>query len=174
MASPVQVAAHNDRGAESADLIEIVVLDLTSWSHLLTARQPRCDHWGAPTKAPWLHQLRDKEIPSLFKRGKYVSLNAPSSPSAGRFQFPAPDSHQLTGFARIAFSHQLQAVRAYLVNSLRSAPSYRTVVRLRKPRPAGGHAGCGHEHANVARISLVNPTRMAGDDHHSRRLIALS
>jgi hypothetical protein len=49
------------------------------------------------------------------------SLNAPSSPSAGRFHFPAPDSHQLTGFARIAFSHQLQALRAYLVDSLRSA-----------------------------------------------------
>src|SRR5713226_8779222 len=73
--------------------------------------------------------------------------NAPSSPSAGRFQFPAPDSHQLTGIARIAFSHQLQAVFAYLVNSLRSAPSYRTVVRLRKPKPAGGRAGCGREHA---------------------------
>ena len=44
MVSPVQIAAQNDRGAESADLIEIVVLDLTSWAHLLTARQPRCDH----------------------------------------------------------------------------------------------------------------------------------
>src|SRR6266852_2248520 len=30
-----------------------------SWAHLLTARQPRCDHWSAFLKAPWLHQLRD-------------------------------------------------------------------------------------------------------------------
>jgi hypothetical protein len=42
-------------------------------------------------------------------------LNAPSSPCAGRFQFPAPDSHQLTGFAHTAFSHQLQALRAICV-----------------------------------------------------------
>jgi hypothetical protein len=48
------------------------------------------------------------------------SPNAPSSPSAGRFQFPAPDSHQLTGFACHALSHQLRASRAYLVSSLRS------------------------------------------------------
>jgi hypothetical protein len=30
----------------------------------------------------------------------------------GAFQFPAPDSHQLTGFARTTFSHQLQVLRA--------------------------------------------------------------
>src|SRR3979411_2017930 len=64
MASPVQIAAQNDRGAETADLIEIVVLDLTSWAHLLTARQPRCDHCSAPHKAPRLHQLRANKIPS--------------------------------------------------------------------------------------------------------------
>jgi len=32
MASPVQVAAQNDRRAETADLIEIGVVDLTSWA----------------------------------------------------------------------------------------------------------------------------------------------
>ena len=61
---PVQPAAHCDREAELADAIEIFVLDLTSWAHLLTARQPRCDHCSALTKAPRSYQLRDKKIPS--------------------------------------------------------------------------------------------------------------
>src|SRR6266851_26564 len=147
------------------------------------------DIMGAPVDSP-AAQVRPLQCPSHgtaaspaagqrnplpLQEGRiFERPNAPSSPSAGRFQFPAPDSHQLTGFARIAFSHQLQALRAYLVNSLRSAPSYRTVVRLRKQRPAGGRAGHDTSTQNVAPMGHVNPTRMAGDDHHSLRLIAIS
>src|SRR5216684_2763344 len=92
-ASPVQVAAQNDRGAETADLIEIVVLDLTSWAHLLTARQPRCDHWGALPRAPWPYQLRDKKIPSP-SRGANIH-EAERSELTKRGAFSIPRSRQL-------------------------------------------------------------------------------
>src|SRR6266851_1196474 len=90
-ASPVQVAAQNDRGAETANVIEIVVLDLTSWAHLLTARQPRCDHCSARHTALRLHQLQDKEIPSLFKRGEYLKDRTLRAHQArGVFNSPLP------------------------------------------------------------------------------------
>jgi hypothetical protein len=67
------------------------------------------------------HQLQDKKIPSPSRGAIFESLNAPSSPSAGRFQFPASRQSPANGLARLTLSHQPQALRAYLVDSLRSA-----------------------------------------------------
>src|ERR1700687_648747 len=155
MASPVQVAAQNDRGAETADVIEIVVVDLTSWAHLLTARQPRCDHCSALTKAPRPSQLRDKEKPplqegpiftlersELAKRGAFSLPRSRQSPTNG-FRSPSPSVASYGHCARIWFTPYVQP------------PSYRTVVRLRKPRPAGRHAGCDTSTQNVVQNGHV-------------------
>src|ERR1700694_3551006 len=106
-------------------LSRVCIRVLTSWAHLLTARQPRCDHCSALTKAPRHHQLRDKKIPSPSRGANIWNLNAPSSRSPGRFQFPAPCSHQLTGFC----SHRPQSPAtgiARLFGSLLTFSRHRT------------------------------------------------
>ena len=162
MASPVQVAAQNDRGAETADLIETVVLDLTSWAHLLTARQPRCDHCSALTKAPRPNQLRDKKIPSPSRGANIWNLNAPSSPSAGRFQFPAPRQSPANGFllASPSVTSYRHCAPIWFTPYVQP-PSYRTVVRLRKARPAGRTAGRDSKTQAGARGGLRAPLKSA-------------
>src|ERR1700687_4694282 len=79
-------------------LSRVCIRVLTSWAHLLTARQPRCDHWSALPRAPWPYQLRDKKIPSPSRGANIHEAERSELTSAGRFQFPAPASYQLTGF----------------------------------------------------------------------------
>jgi len=108
----------------------------------------------------------DKKIPSHQEGPIFIEAERSELTKRGAFfNSPLPTVYQRRVFAcsTPSYSHGLAR---YLIHSLRSAPSYRTVVRLRKPRPAGGRAGMSTNTQNVAPMGRVNPTRMAGDDHH--------
>src|ERR1700681_1399605 len=87
-------------------LSRVCIRVLTSWAHLLTARQPRCDHCSALTKAPRPHQAAGQENPLPIKRGQYLESERSELTKRGAFSIPrSPDSHQLTGFC----SHRPQS-----------------------------------------------------------------
>src|ERR1700687_4187660 len=134
-------------------LSRVCIRVLTSWAHLLTARQPRCDHCSALTKAPRPSQLRDKEKPPL-QEGPIFTLERSELAKRGAFSLPRSRQSPTNGFRSLSpsvasYGH---CARIWFTPYVQP-PSYRTVVRLRKPRPAGRHAGCDTSTQNVVQMA---------------------
>jgi len=95
---------------------------LTSWAHLLTARQPRCDHWSALPRAPWPYQLRDKKIPSPSRGANILKIERSELTKRGAFSIPRSRQSPANGFLLASPSVTSYRLCApYLVHSLRSA-----------------------------------------------------